>query len=73
MLVMCQLRKRMHNLKIENYIRQTLNWEAASQRALRDSSKEVTDEPGRIGIFATKIGSWSIKMLIKEKLDFSSK
>lgn len=35
----------MHNLKIENYIRQTLNWEAASQRALRDSSKEIREEP----------------------------
>ena len=45
MLVMCQLRKRMHNLKIENYIRQTLNWEAASPRALRDSSKEIREEP----------------------------
>ena len=31
------------------------------------------EEPGYIGVFATKISSWSIKMLIKEKLDISSK
>lgn len=41
----------MHNLKIENYIksenyiRQTLTSEAASQRALRDSSKDMREQP----------------------------
>ena len=49
----------MHNLTVTGYIlfrdineRLTIAWEAASQIALRNCSKEVREEPRYIGIFA---------------------
>ena len=51
-------KKRTHNLKVTGYIlfrdineRLTIAWEAASQIALRNCSKEVREEPGYIGVF----------------------
>ena len=51
----------MHNLTVTGYIlfrdineRLTIAWEAASQIALRNCSKEVREEPGYIGVFAKK-------------------
>ena len=44
-------KKKMHNLKAENYVlfseyTEDLSRETASQRALRDYSKEIKEEPG---------------------------
>ena len=49
----------MHNLKVENYVYladflRTQAGEVASQIAVRNYSKEVREEPGYIGGFATK-------------------
>ena len=49
----------MKNLKAENYIiwwifQRPQAWEADSEIALRDYTGEVGEEPGYIGIFATK-------------------
>ena len=48
----------MHNLTVTGYIlfrdineKLTIAWEAASQIALRNCSKEVREEPGYIGVF----------------------
>ena len=51
--------KKMKNLKAENYIiwwifQRPQAWEADSEIALRDYTGEVGEEPGYIGIFATK-------------------
>ena len=54
--------KRMHNLKVENYflfgeLSENLSPED-SLSALKDSSKGVSEQPGYIGISATKT-RWS--------------
>ena len=75
--------EKLHNLKVENYVLfsghiEDLSLETASHIALRDFSKEVREEPGYIGIFATNKqktkktpGSWNIKrlLLVKEKAE----
>ena len=54
-----QGKKGKHNLKVENYVlfgRHTkdLSQDVASQKVLRDCSEEIREEPGCIGVFATK-------------------
>lgn len=51
----------MHNLKFTGYIlfrdineRLTIAWEAASQIALRNCSKEVREEPEYMGVYAER-------------------
>lgn len=64
----------MHGLKVENYIlfsghMEDLTWQTASQIALRDCFKELREEPGYIGVFATKkqvIRTSKTLLLIKE-------
>ena len=48
----------MHNLKAENdvvfeEVLKTIAWETLSQMALKDRSKEVVEETGYVGVFAT--------------------
>ena len=66
----------MHNLKVENYvllgrISENLSLED-SLSALRNSSKEVREEPGHIGVLQQKPGSQNTKilLLLKEKQTF---
>lgn len=63
----------MHILKIENdgffwrIFRGLQAWRVGSEKALRDHSKEVREDPGYVGVLQQKSGSKNTKLpLIKE-------
>lgn len=57
-------KKRLRRMLYSGALLRTSAQEAASQRTLRDSSKDIREEPGYRGVFATKPRSWNFKRLL---------